>query len=371
MAFNVNRFVRQTTAYNAGVITTSNNPSATPEPTNGPAWFTYATLDTFSDVSQPNYFGPAAYDLAVFDRIDVSANDNSGVFTVVSVDRDLQAVTLQPYLSSGGGGGGGSISVPTLTDHIIVALDNAGTIGNILTNENKTAIFNGIIQSGLPAAGNPGFFATYSTEGSIGGRFIFQPSPNVDGADVRITNRAHESDSIVYVPDSGAPEANFLVSRFPGTQMIDAGSLEIASGDFTVTDGSVVLRVSEIGSGSLQFRHIDAGGDFFVLVQNRVMGQNTTYTIPDILQAQGAFVVSTTPFLQKLGDAIIPGGNSENEIIDDFCTTGSVVYGSWRTQANEAVTIQIFPNNGSFLIVTDVDPGASNFRYTICKPQAF
>ena len=102
MAFNENRFVRQTTAYNAGQITTAENPSVTPVLSNGPAWFTYASAtDAIATIAAANYFADVVYMLSVNDRIDVTGSDASNFYLVATVDRDLGTITLVSYAATG------------------------------------------------------------------------------------------------------------------------------------------------------------------------------------------------------------------------------------------------------------------------------
>lgn len=102
MAFAENRFVRQTTAYNAGQITTTFNPESGAVIENGPAWFTYASAtDTLATIAAANYFADVVYMLAVNDRIDITGSDASGIYIVSAVDRDLGTISLVSYSASG------------------------------------------------------------------------------------------------------------------------------------------------------------------------------------------------------------------------------------------------------------------------------
>lgn len=102
MAFAENRFVRQTTAYNAGQITTTFNPEAGAVIENGPAWFTYASAtDALATIVAANYFADVVYMLAVNDRIDITGSDASGIYIVATVDRDAGTITLVSYSASG------------------------------------------------------------------------------------------------------------------------------------------------------------------------------------------------------------------------------------------------------------------------------
>lgn len=102
MAFAENRFVRQTTAYNAGQITTTFNPESGAVIENGPAWFTYASAtDSLATIVAANYFADVVYMLAVNDRIDITGSDASGIYIVSAVDRDLGTISLVSYSASG------------------------------------------------------------------------------------------------------------------------------------------------------------------------------------------------------------------------------------------------------------------------------
>jgi hypothetical protein len=102
MAFDINRFVRVTSAYNAGQITTSFNPSATPALSNGPAVFTYASAaDTVAQIGAADYFASMVYDLAVNDWIFATGSDASAFYQVLTVDRDAGTITLGSAFPSG------------------------------------------------------------------------------------------------------------------------------------------------------------------------------------------------------------------------------------------------------------------------------
>lgn len=98
MAFQENRFVRQTTAYNAGQITTTFNPAVGAVVENGPAWFTYASAtDLLATIVAANYFADVVYMLSVNDRIDITGSDASGIYIVSAVDRDAGTISIVSY----------------------------------------------------------------------------------------------------------------------------------------------------------------------------------------------------------------------------------------------------------------------------------
>ena len=93
MAFNDQRFTRQTLAFNSGRVTIDG-----PAFTNGPALFSYASsTDAIAAVIAANYFADVVYDLAVGDLIFIDASDADGIYLVDAVDRDAGTVSVVSY----------------------------------------------------------------------------------------------------------------------------------------------------------------------------------------------------------------------------------------------------------------------------------
>jgi len=132
MAFNPNRFVRATSAYNSGRITTSFNPSETPAFSNGPAVFSYASsTDTIATIGGANYFADVVLDLAVDDMIICVGSDASLIYQVATVDRDAGTVTTQSFTTAG------SVGTSNITDLAVTTAkidDLAVTTGKIAAN---------------------------------------------------------------------------------------------------------------------------------------------------------------------------------------------------------------------------------------------
>jgi len=101
MAFSINRWVRQTLAYNAGQITSALNPSVTPVLLNGPCWFSYASAaDAIATIAGANYFADVVYDLSVNDLIIAVGSDASEMLQVATVDKDAGTVTVIPFTAA-------------------------------------------------------------------------------------------------------------------------------------------------------------------------------------------------------------------------------------------------------------------------------
>lgn len=70
---------------------------------------------------------------------------------------------------------------------------------------------------------------------------------------------------------------------------------------------------------------------------------------------------------KSVAGASVAGGAAAQTVTDAFSTSASCIVANWNTQAN-AVTIQkIVPGNGSFVVTSSGDPGASTLNYIITK----
>ncbi len=102
MVFDINRFVRQTEAMNAGQITTSFNPSVTPALSNGPGMFSYASaVDNIAAIGAANYFSDVCYSLSVNDLIFAVGSDAAAYYLVAAVNRDAGTITVASAFPSG------------------------------------------------------------------------------------------------------------------------------------------------------------------------------------------------------------------------------------------------------------------------------
>lgn len=92
MAFNIDRWTRQTLAFNAGQVTTDDATE------NGPALFTYASsTDNAAAIAAADYFADVVYDLAVDDIIMTIGSDTNAMLVVATVDRDAGTVTTAAF----------------------------------------------------------------------------------------------------------------------------------------------------------------------------------------------------------------------------------------------------------------------------------
>jgi hypothetical protein len=92
MAFNDNRWTRQTLAFNSGAVVTDAGTE------NGPALFTYASAtDNAAAIAAADYFAPAVFDLAVGDIIMALSSTTNAILVVATVDRDAGTVTTAAF----------------------------------------------------------------------------------------------------------------------------------------------------------------------------------------------------------------------------------------------------------------------------------
>lgn len=326
-----------------------------------PSLVRITTTDDLTEITTTGYLNTVQSEIEALNNGDFQWNEGDAV--LITYEGGINTFTRNSVTNAFelmGSGSSGGIVVPTLTDHIIVALDNEGSIGNILTNQNKTAMFNGVIQAGLPTAGNPGFLSTYTVDGSDGGRFIFEGQANVDGADVIVSNSAHESNAQYFIPDAGAATANFLMNKFPGTQAIESGNLQIDQGDF-------IAKNATPNTGSIRLRGSAISGNFDTIITNPAAAQQTVYTVSDAGVPTASIVTSVNASARQktVISVAVPGGSPTSTIVDPFCTEFSFVSVFFLTQTTPGSTRTVVPSNGSFDVTANVDLGPATLSYQI------
>lgn len=71
--------------------------------------------------------------------------------------------------------------------------------------------------------------------------------------------------------------------------------------------------------------------------------------------------------MKSVAQAAVAGGAAAQTVSDAFCTSASCVIASWNDTTN-AVSIQkVAAGNGSFVVTSSGDPGASHLNYVIFK----
>lgn len=266
----------------------------------------------------------------------------------------------------------GSVTLPTIANHIATYTNTLGT----LSEDAATAINGGNIQAGL--SGKAGYLASFPATAATGSLEL-KAASSAGNTVTTITNASQAAARVYTLPDGGQAASNFLLSDNATTQTINTGSLALAVGSFTATQGNITAGSSgnagvltsfpaTAANGSLIIAGVAAGGAFTTTISNGTMGQSTVYSLGDIGATTGGIVVATSAIRMKsVAGAAVAGGAAAQTITDAFCTAGSNVVGNWNTQTN-AVTVQkIVPGNGSFVVTSSGDPGASTFNYIITK----
>lgn len=144
---------------------------------------------------------------------------------------------------------------------------------------------------------------------------------------------------------------------------INGGSVQAG---LSGTAGTLISYPATASKGNLQLAAVANTGNTNVVISNTAHGQATTYSIPDIQQANGNIVVSQGPVRMKsVLSAAAAGGAAAQSFTDAFCASTSVVIGNWVTQANPASVLTIVPGTGSFVVTSSANAGAGTFSYII------
>jgi len=132
--------------------------------------------------------------------------------------------------------------------------------------------------------------------------------------------------------------AGYLTAQLANTTAYNNGPFEWQFGDMVAVAAS---------DGDSMFRF--SGNDFTSLIPLPYAGASSAFTMKSVAGAAAA------------------GGAAAQSFTDAFCTSGSVVIGNWKTQANAASVLKIVPGNGSFVVTSSADAGAGTFSYIITK----
>ena len=177
-------------------------------------------------------------------------------------------------------------------------------------------------------------------------------------------------------------------------QYVDAGNvlLPVTSGDvpvFNGTNGQIKDSGAAMSSTSNTYFATTAGsltsGNFPTL--SDIKGSLAT-GLPPSAASQAYVVVSpgsfTTGHLLKTADAngtladqgvqmktgalvAVVGGAAGQTVTDAFCTSTSCVIANWNDTTNAVEIKTVAAGNGSFVVTSTADPGASHLNYVIFK----
>lgn len=242
----------------------------------------------------------------------------------------------------------------------------------ILTNDTVAEVttagyLNGLVKQNIPLSEADMALVTTKT------------TPNATSTQVGWYEVSKSGDNWSLVPPGGAGSVTLpTIANHIATYTNTTGTLSedpttaISGGNIQAglsgTAGYFASFPATAANGSLILAAVNAGGAFNTTISNGTMAQSTVYTLGDIGAATGGIVVATSAIRMKsVAGAVVAGGAAAQTITDAFCTSASNVVGNWNTQTN-AVTVQkIVPGNGSFVVTSSGDPGASTFNYIIIK----
>lgn len=301
----------------------------------------------------------------------------------------------------------GSITTPTVANQITYATN---TLGTLAAAGLATALFNaGNISAGK--SGTAGALFSFPSSGSKGSLKLAATASTGDTI-TTITNAAQAAARTFTIPDGGQSASSFLITDSASTQTIATGSLALTLGNLTVAAGNIAATLGSVAAGttvtagtgitattgnitasqgnlvagssghagtvtsfpstaangSLILAAANDSGNKTTTVSNGTMGQNTVYTIGDIGAATGGLVVATSAVRTKfVAQAVVAGGAATQTVTDAFCTSASMVVATYNDTTNACVIQKVAAGNGSFVVTTDTDPGASHLNYIIAK----
>ncbi len=220
---------------------------------------------------------------------------------------------------------------------------------------------------------------------------LVEPLPDVIGVDAMVFNADPSAGGVAFSGGASTANAIPVFSNASGDiKAADAapvtlgqnlsvtgtgtfsGALSSTAGNITSGSsgdaGTFISFPATAANGTFIFQAVNAGGAFNTTIASGPMTQSTVYTVGDIGAATGGIPVATGAVRMKMvSAAAAAGGSATQNIVDAFCTAGSVVIGFWNTSAN-AVSIQkIVPGAGSFNVISSADAGVGTFNYMIFK----
>ena len=173
---------------------------------------------------------------------------------------------------------------------------------------------------------------------------------------------------------AGAQVANLSATGLAVTGLISATTSVTALGGALTsgvtgggTVGTLKLFPTTASKGFLAITATanTANGDT-VTVTNAAFGQATTLTIPNPGAASANFLLSATAStIKKVSKAAVAGGAASQTVTDAAVSATSVVLANWNDITNACEIETIAPGNGSFVVVSTADPGASHISYIV------
>lgn len=276
------------------------------------------------------------------------------------------------------------------------------TVGNLtLTAGSYTATAGNYI-AGNATTPNAGNFQSFpSASGGANDKFVFAAVTSGGNFTSTLSSGTVGQSTTYSLPDPGSATASFILTKSGGTQTISTGNLALTVGNITATAGNIQAGSSghagtftsfpgTAANGSFIFAGVNNSNNFASTLSNSAVAQATLYTLPDPANANGQVLVgaTATPFtnnhivvasgtagvvtdggfqIKSVAHAAVAGGAAAQTVTDAFCTTASMVTASWNDTTNPVEIQTVAAGNGSFIVTSTADPGASHLNYIITK----
>ena len=325
------------TEYPTGLVSTS------------PTILYISTTDTYATVLTTGYLNPAKLLGSTFGKDQmalVQTSDDGPVFLRVAVTQSGGVYNYSLIAPSGDGG----VTLPTITNHIIVSTNTTGLLANL----SGTAINNGSLQAGL--SGTSGTLISFPGTASTGS-LILAAVANTGNTNVTISNALHGQASVYSIPDSGAATANLLVSKLTGTQHITVGALQVDAGIISSgistggSAGGFVAYPATTTNGSFAFTPVGNSGNFAAVVSPlSTLGQASTYTLPDPANAAARILVGATATPFTTGHLLSASGTGG--LVADSGVTAASVSGA-ITQLGQLYQVSVTFNTAQMVTAYD------------------
>lgn len=282
----------------------------------------------------------------------------------------------------------------TLTNITNAAMGQASTI-TIPDPGTATASF--VLSDGGTqnfSTGNIAVLTGYIQTGSTGTAGAIRIYPSGGALYSNIVSAIPSATQTITIPSTGTTAASFVLTAAAALQTITS-ALAVTGGSITSgvsgTAGTFISFPATGSNGTLILAATNAGGAFNTTISNGTMGQSTVYTIPDVTNALGRFLVgaSATPFTSGnvlsasgtggvVADSGIVatnvqlisqikaqqvaslggGGAGPLTVTAAGCTTASVICVDIVTSTNTVSVAKVTPGTGNFALLLSGDPGA-------------
>lgn len=286
----------------------------------------------------------------------------------------------------------------TIVNHIGTFTDVNGTLGE----DAATAINGGNIQAGL--SGTAGALVSFPAAATNGSLKLAAAANSGGDFSTTISNAASVGQNqTITINDLGTATGKFITSaNSAGLQTITSAltvsntfignSVNALQGVLSagVATGGVVGKVqlfpTTTTTGSLTWQATPNSGNTATIFTTAAYGQASTITYPDpggttangvlapaalvsgnLVKASGTagLIVDQGVSMKVVKQAAVAGGAAAQTVTDAACATTSAVIACWNDTSNACSIQKVAAGNGSFVVTSSADPGASHLSYVI------